>query len=311
MVRSCSICMFGLLLTPKPDPMSPAPDVRTVTLVCGVVHLCVAWVLTSVWLRRKTYPGFGAWALSGWCSFAGILLIFYRGRIPEFFTVILANLCLMGTALAIQWGLTIFSGSRPSRVRYGLFLAILGILLMVFTFAHPSLQGRLIAISLAVSFVGFRSAHLCWKRLRLGSVNPLVVSTLFFVGVFYLLRAVLTCLVPPPSNNYMVPSMAQAIALLVYLGAHTILAISLLVLNSQRLEEELQKSLDECRMLRGIIPICAYCKKIRDDEGAWGQVENYIRKHPDASFSHGICPECAQRELHDFQETTARWNTEA
>jgi len=60
---------------------------------------------------------------------------------------------------------------------------------------------------------------------------------------------------------------------------------------------ELQKSLDEIKVLRGIIPICSYCKQIRDDEGFWHQVEAYIRKHSGAEFTHGICPGCLQEHF--------------
>jgi phosphoserine phosphatase RsbU/P len=56
--------------------------------------------------------------------------------------------------------------------------------------------------------------------------------------------------------------------------------------------KELQKALEEVRTLRGIIPICATCKKIRDDQGFWQRVEAYVGAHTDAVFSHGICPEC-------------------
>ncbi|MEW6674264.1 MAG: GAF domain-containing protein [Thermodesulfobacteriota bacterium] len=52
----------------------------------------------------------------------------------------------------------------------------------------------------------------------------------------------------------------------------------------------------EIKMLRGIIPICSFCKKIRDFEGNWSEVEAYVSKHSEAQFSHGCCPEC--RKLH-------------
>ena len=58
---------------------------------------------------------------------------------------------------------------------------------------------------------------------------------------------------------------------------------------------ELQKTLAEVKTLKGIIPICASCKKIRDDKGYWNQVEAYIRDHSDAEFSHGICQECVEK----------------
>lgn len=58
--------------------------------------------------------------------------------------------------------------------------------------------------------------------------------------------------------------------------------------------EELQEALTTVKTLRGLIPICASCKKIRDDQGYWNQLETYIAEHSDAEFSHGICPDCAK-----------------
>ncbi len=59
--------------------------------------------------------------------------------------------------------------------------------------------------------------------------------------------------------------------------------------------EELREALNNIKTLRGILPICAWCKKIRDDEGYWKQLESYLRDHTDAEFSHGICPPCAAK----------------
>ena len=58
---------------------------------------------------------------------------------------------------------------------------------------------------------------------------------------------------------------------------------------------ELQSALAEVRTLKGIVPICAGCKKIRDDKGFWEQVETYVQKHTEAKFSHGFCPECVEK----------------
>jgi PAS domain S-box-containing protein len=63
----------------------------------------------------------------------------------------------------------------------------------------------------------------------------------------------------------------------------------------ERLIDKLQKALSEVKTLRGFLPICASCKKIRDDKGYWNQIESYIRNHSEAEFSHGICPDCARR----------------
>jgi DNA-binding response OmpR family regulator len=58
---------------------------------------------------------------------------------------------------------------------------------------------------------------------------------------------------------------------------------------------KLQEALVEVKTLKGFIPICASCKKIRDDEGYWSQLEAYISKHTDAEFTHSICPVCAKQ----------------
>ena len=73
-------------------------------------------------------------------------------------------------------------------------------------------------------------------------------------------------------------------------------------LHQRRIERVLQQQLaqltqamSEIQQLRGIIPICASCKNIRDDQGYWHQVESYIRDHSQADFTHGICPSCAKK----------------
>lgn len=62
-----------------------------------------------------------------------------------------------------------------------------------------------------------------------------------------------------------------------------------------KLIAELKDALARIRTLQGILPICASCKKIRDDKGYWNQIEAYIRDHSEAEFSHGICPDCAKK----------------
>ncbi len=62
---------------------------------------------------------------------------------------------------------------------------------------------------------------------------------------------------------------------------------------------DLKKALEEIKVLRGIIPICSYCHKIRDDEGSWDQLEAYLTKHSNAEFSHGICPNCLSKARKD------------
>lgn len=64
----------------------------------------------------------------------------------------------------------------------------------------------------------------------------------------------------------------------------------------------LEKALSEIKTLRGILPLCSFCKKIRNDEGYWEQVDVYINKYSEADISHGICPECLKKHYPDWCE---------
>jgi hypothetical protein len=61
--------------------------------------------------------------------------------------------------------------------------------------------------------------------------------------------------------------------------------------------EELTEALGKVRQLTGLLPICAYCKSIRDDSNYWHAVEEFVSDHADVRFSHGICPKCLEHEM--------------
>lgn len=63
----------------------------------------------------------------------------------------------------------------------------------------------------------------------------------------------------------------------------------------EKLIEELQEALGSVKTLRGLLPICSSCKKVRDDRGYWNQIETYVRAHTEAAFSHSLCPECEKK----------------
>lgn len=131
-----------------------------------------------------------------------------------------------------------------------------------------------------------------------------------------------------PMTPYLINQQQQTITLAVSLGLLWLLGFTGLVLAKRGLKNrarerdrakmELQKShdelgkrvrertanlkkaLDDIKTLKGIIPICSYCKKIRDDKGYWNQLEFYIKTHSEADFSHSICPDCAKKHYPDY-----------
>ena len=73
-------------------------------------------------------------------------------------------------------------------------------------------------------------------------------------------------------------------------------------LEKRKLISELNEALDKTKALNGMLAICSSCKKIRDDEGYWHKVENYIRDNSEADFTHGVCPDCASNFRQSFKK---------
>ncbi len=134
-------------------------------------------------------------------------------------------------------------------------------------------------------------------------ITPILFSLWFFQKELIILIAVVsTALVifallwQPEANEMWKVIFNRVIAI------YAIWVTAVLGLKRKKIEQsreqavrEREKAMEDLRILRGFLPICASCKKIRDDKGYWTQIEQYIKDHSEAEFSHGICPECAQK----------------
>ena len=70
----------------------------------------------------------------------------------------------------------------------------------------------------------------------------------------------------------------------------------------KELTKKLEDSFQEIKVLRGLLPICASCKKIRDEKGYWNQIESYIKYNSEAEFTHSLCPECTKKLYPEFAD---------
>ena len=148
---------------------------------------------------------------------------------------------------------------------------------------------------------------------QFGEQNELASTSLFYAAVMVsawygglepgLVSTVLAILA---SNYYFTDSDGDStfggdlVRLLMFLFAA--LLISLLNGVRRRLYSELQEALAQVKLLRGLLPICASCKMIRDEKGDWHQIESYISDHSEATFTHGTCPECFKKQFPDSYE---------
>ncbi len=103
------------------------------------------------------------------------------------------------------------------------------------------------------------------------------------------------------SNPYSSPFYAGWNAIL-HMGWMLLVALALARIRTdldreRQLNTALGAALEQVKVLQGLLPVCAWCHRIRDAEGNWGELESYIRKHTDAEFTHGICPACKNRVL--------------
>lgn len=272
-------------------------DIRTASILNAVVGLIFCAYLAYVFRTRKTYAGFRQWTIASLCVFLSMVLISLRDMIPAWATIVVSNILVVASLVLIAQGTALFTGRRYRREWLVFPLLATAVLSVVFTYYYPDVRARIVIVSVlplpamiqviifvrrpAASFPGLSST---WLVYSLGGL-----------AFWLLVRVVLTVMFEGDLHDFLSASIVQGGFLVFYSAGNTAIFLGLLILHSQRIEADLQQALDEVRTLRGVIPICACCKKIRDDRGAWNQLEAYISHHSEAEFTHGFCPECTSR----------------
>jgi hypothetical protein len=80
-------------------------------------------------------------------------------------------------------------------------------------------------------------------------------------------------------------------------------------LSIEQKNSELQQALNDVKTLQGVLPVCSYCNKIRDDHGTWNDLQSYINDNLDAEFSHGACPDCFDIRMKELKESELEGQT--
>ena len=104
---------------------------------------------------------------------------------------------------------------------------------------------------------------------------------------------------PPFWQTWWFQSIAILFIVVLIFGAYQ-LRTNAIRNKNRELRRRVEEAIKEVKTLHGLLPICASCKKIRDDEGYWQQVDVYVRDHTEAEFSHSICPDCIKKLYPDF-----------
>jgi hypothetical protein len=272
-------------------------DVRTLAFVSALISAVLCLLMAYIYVARKTYPGFGSWLCGVSFHAAGMLLLALRGDIPDIFSVIGANLFLALFLVFLTRGTSAFVGVPQRTLVQASSMTFLVAGAFYFTYVTPSVSSRIVLFSAILAVYGVWLGWVIAKRIPvlLHGMNwfLIVVVGIFVCGL--VARIMLTLLLERDTDELMSPSLVQGTSLVVFAVLDVAFILGLVILNFQRVEDDLMRSMDEIKTLRGIIPICASCKKIRDDQGYWKQLEAYMRDHADVTFSHGICPECREK----------------
>lgn len=288
------------------------------TLDLPTILLCNAAALTTLalaflfyWATQRTYPGFVHWAAA-----LAALAIGYLARRPgppgaasRAGLVVTVLGCLLGVALRLDGTLRFVRATRLPRGLYAApFAAAVAALVL------GSRAGLVVAF---LALLAAAAAYQAW--VLLGAARP--DRNLLYAGLGALHAATAALVLAASARALLGPGQELPLGasgpLHAYLGAVIALEVAraagLLMANGQRVEAELEgvlaelrRSLAEMKTLRGLLPICSHCKRLRDEHGVWHRLEEYISARSEAEFSHGICPECLEVYYPDMRRSGGR-----
>jgi hypothetical protein len=277
-------------------------DVRTLVFVDGITGIIAFLSMLYIMRTRKTYPGFLQWTIATFLFFIGQVLLSMRGDVSDVLSILTSNTLIVAATLLLCYGLSMFVGKKPNRYAYAATFILFIAIFSFFSYSLHSIAGRIVISAVLLSICFFYCSFLTYRYVPklLRSPNWLLTIGFSLLALGFLRRSIVTLIFRNRIEEFLTTSTTQEVTFIAVLAGGLIMAFGLIILNSQRLENELRTAVDEVRTLRGIIPICASCKKIRDDKGSWKQIEAYVSEHSEADFSHGICPECAEKLYPEF-----------
>jgi hypothetical protein len=231
-----------------------------------------------------------------------------RGLVPAAVSVVGTNVSLFAALPVFLDGTRRLLGLPPRRLAYLVPLPLLGASLG-FLLVHDDAVART-AILMASSTVFFGAV--VGLLLRHRGARP----TFLFLALpvqFALLAAAMATrgvwVLGHPGFDLLVESPAQHAFYAAVVVLHLGITVTFILLTTERVAallagaradlesrvKQLEQALAEVKTLRGLLPVCASCKRIREEDGTWTQIEVYIRDRSDAEFSHGLCPECVPK----------------
>jgi hypothetical protein len=290
-------------------------DTRTIVAIVTVLLLALAAALTFYRAHQRTYPGFTLWVLGTWLMGIGYVALALRGPIPEVVSVFTVNCAFVAAAVARLDGATRFTDGRAlGRWTYAVPPVVAAICLLPGIYESVAVRSLVTAAALG-TLAALISAHFLWRAPESRRLPYLVVGLLHgLVALVIVVRGGVWMLMPTVGMLDEHP--LHSTFFVIVAVCEVFWAVAFTMMNANRLEAELRDSQDrltatvgqletalaDVRTLSGLLPVCCSCQRIRDDEGYWKQLHEYLEIHQGVKFSHGICPECQSKLYPEFMD---------
>lgn len=299
-------------------------DARTLLFVVAAVSFLTSASLGIAVAITPQKRDLSLWAVGFVLISASSVLIWARDAAPDFVSIPFANTLGVAGCLIFLRGLNHFLALSTSVWPSVAVVAGTFVHLMYFTYVEPSLTQRIVWISLVLGATGVLASWRLTTRVSPGMRRIQVfIAALMAIHAALMAVRIVATLTTTVGSDLFEANLITTVSALDFALFFPCVGMGLLSMVYKRLSLELmtevglrrqsetdltatmrdlEKTLREMKTLKGIIPICSSCKKIRDDRGTWEQLELYLRTHSDAEFSHGLCPDCTKRLYPELSE---------
>jgi hypothetical protein len=261
-----------------------------------IIGLILAGVMSRHWRLEVGGRALQSWIVSAWILALADLLFVLRGQFPAFMPRPLPTLMVTAGHLALLMAAHYSSGRAAPRAVVATVVALHVAMLTGFTLAPEYAGWRTVANGILWGGLSVAAAVALWtasESLHRSMFMPALV--LAFQGAFHAVRAALATQVAVRPDTEVV-SLIQLLGDLEVSLFMVALFVSVLVAFLERSYDELRTARDNVRQLASMLPLCSWCHKVRDDDGDWTRIEEYLAEHKIA-VTHGLCESCEAKHF--------------
>jgi hypothetical protein len=269
-----------------------------------IIGVILAAIITDHWRRHGRPVNIRGWMMAAWIMTAADVLFALRPELPSWVGHVVATLMVTGGHGVLFLGAQ-RTADLPVRRNfiYALLVVHTGGLIFFLALGHAS-NWRMVMNGLIWGGLSLASWH--WLR----QAKPIFWRPLLAPANAFLLHGIFHCLRLVAATLFQVLNWTEASAVLKTIGDLEVsffmvaLFVSLVIAHLELRNEELSSALAEVQTLAGLLPICAWCRKVRADDGYWQKLEEYFVSHSRVKFTHGICVDCTKEQFPESPSVT-------